>query len=283
MRARCAACLALLLALRLHAAAAAADTMRVEIEPGRQAEVAITPEGRVQVRFLPGDAMQVLQAPVEDWDGQVALGHDDYDFDGRQDLVLSATLGQVNLANVVYRFDPARQRFGLLEVPTNAPTSCEGFWALLPDAATRTLTSSCRGGPMWYTDVYRYTDDGQLYVYQSQQLLEQLAFPPLELPSDDQDDALPLSRWTTYDAHGRVLHRFLGQTPQAGATATVAVSEMALYDAPRAGRARRMLRAGERVELLDLDDGGTWLQVRHGGPGRAAISGWLRLDPLQTP
>ncbi|MFX6027888.1 hypothetical protein ABTE84_21305, partial [Acinetobacter baumannii] len=73
----------------------------------------------------------------------------------------------VNEAVAVYRFDPATVGFRALQADTHGKDSCGDPMGLSVDAATRTLTSSCRSGPMWYTDQYRFAG-AKLHLYRSE-------------------------------------------------------------------------------------------------------------------
>ncbi|CCG38328.1 putative uncharacterized protein [Xanthomonas citri pv. mangiferaeindicae LMG 941] len=152
--------------------AAADDTrLRLTLDAQTHATAALVGQ-RLHVVLSPGDAEQWFDANVDAGEGRVQLRSDDYNFDGHPDLAVSAMLGQVNEAVWVFVFDPARRRFRALAAPTRPAVQCEGFFNLVADQQQRSLTSSCRGGPMWYADVYRYDAGGRLYVWRTQQRIE---------------------------------------------------------------------------------------------------------------
>ncbi len=49
-----------------------------------------------------------------------------------------------------------------------------------------------------------------------------------------------------------------------------------LFDRPGAPSTQRYLVKGDRVEMLDEQDG--WLQVRHRNPKRGAVTGWINVN-----
>lgn len=258
--------------------------VRFEVAPGIVADAHLRKDGWIDAGTNRSPGRQRLPA-TGDEEGRSSLDHDDYNFDGYQDLVSSATLGQVNEANRVYLYDPGNGGFRELQVPSNAEGNCGGFWSLAPDAASKTLTSSCRGGPLWYSDVYCY-DGPRLCLCRAMRRVyldvERLA-PVLAL--EGAQDIPVLGVWSTYDPAGKVLERALGSaldTPGDGKSllghsAGVVPARLPLHDRPGEAATRRYLVAGDRVELLDIDEQENWIQVRYLNPARGAIRGWVQL------
>lgn len=256
------------------------ESIRFDVAPGVPVEATVRDEGGVEVRIGSAGAIQQV-AGVADADGKARLDHEDVDFDGHLDLVVRASVGQVNEAVAVYRYDAASRRLQTLRVPSGTQANCDGLWSLTVDVSSRTLVSTCRGGPMWYTDLYRYAGDA-LYLYRVERMM-MLETPALEavLDVDVAEDAGPLAVWSTLAADGRVLeHAVAGGlavpahgVPLKGVTARVVASRQPLYAAPGDTSTRRYLVAGDRVELLDERDG--WLQVRYRNPSRGPVLGWV--------
>ena len=250
--------------------------------PGVPVQARVLDDGRVEVRIGKDAALQQLDG-VADEEGRSRLDHEDVDFDGFQDLVVRASVGQVNEAVAVYRYDARTARLQPLAAPTGTPANCDGLWSLSVDAPTRTLVSTCRGGPMWYTDFYRYQGE-RLYLYRAEQLLmlDTQALAAVLAIDKGGADAGPLAVWTTYDAAGRVLEHAIGDglaapasgVPLRATGARVVPPRLALYGAVGDAATRRYLVAGDRVELLDERDG--WLQVRYRNPTRGPVTGWVQ-------
>jgi hypothetical protein len=155
---------------------------------------------------------------------------------------------------------------------------------LTVDAATRTLGSSCRGGPMWYVDQYRY-DGTRLYLYRAERLLmlDEL-LEPYVLVTQTANRG-PLAVWSTFDPAGKVLETAIGdglETPPAGSplvpvSGRVMAARLPLYSQPGDTATKRYLVRDDRVELLDERDG--WVQVRYENPTRGAVRGWVNTQP----
>lgn len=265
------------------ASAADDSQIRFEVAAGVNAHARLLADGSVEVGTNRSAARQVLRASTDEEGGGTRLGHADYNFDGYQDLDTSATLGQVNEAVTVYLYEPASGQFRALAAPEAPEISCEGFWSLTPDPATRTLSSSCRSGPMWYSDIYRY-QGGQVYLYRSMRsaFLDTEALAQV-LALAEVDDAEILTVWSTWDAAGKRLETAiwnafdppLKDAPMAGRSASVVPDKLLLYSRAGDTASKRYLLKGDRVELLDEADG--WLQLRYRNPSRGPVLGWVKL------
>ncbi|KRG62169.1 hypothetical protein ABB26_17050 [Stenotrophomonas humi] len=271
------------MALLTPCAFAAEDSeIRFEVTPGVAAHARLLEDGRIEVGTNRSPRRQQLQA-ASDEEGHSRLGHADYNFDGFQDLDSSATLGQVNESVVVYLYDPAGGTFRALPAPSGANLNCDGFWSLQPDPASRTLTSSCRSGPMWYTDIYRFNGP-TLYLFRTMRTAfvdtEQLA---RVLAVDAAQDMDVPAVWSTHDPSGKMLEHAIGNgleapdsnVPLKGRSASVIPVRLPLYSRSGDAATRRYLVKGDKVELLDVAD--DWLQVRYQNPARGPILGWVKL------
>ena len=143
--------------------------LQLEVAAGVQVQATLQEDGGIAVVLAPSGKRQVLPG-VADADGNTRLSAEDVDFDGRPELVARASVGMVNEAVAVYRYDPATKQLVALEPISTEGAQCGGLMGLTVDATTRTLSSSCRGGPMWYVDQYRY-DGARLYLYRAERLL----------------------------------------------------------------------------------------------------------------
>ncbi|APO94806.1 hypothetical protein BJD12_06850 [Xanthomonas vesicatoria ATCC 35937] len=230
---------------------------------------------RLHVALSPGGSEQWLDADVGDGEGGSGIRSDDYNFDGHRDLAVTAMLSQVNEATLVFLFDPVQRRFHPLAVPTRPAVQCESFSNLTPDAKDRSLSSSCRGGPMWYSDQYRYASDGQLYVSRSQQRIESSDIQ--SLLGRNSDDAYPLSVWSTFDAHGGVIATAIGETLESPMPVPlrVQVARLPLYSTPAATSTRRYLVQGDRADALDVSADGLRIKVRYRSAKAGDVVGWV--------
>ncbi|MEA5125780.1 FG-GAP repeat protein [Xanthomonas floridensis] len=259
------------------AAAAAAVGEDVMLDAHTRARATL--EGtRLHVVVQPGSQEQWLDADLDDGNATGSVHSDDYNFDGYPDLAVTAMLGQVNEATRVFLYDSAQRRFRLLTAPARPAVQCEGFWNLTPDLQQRSLSSSCRSGPMWYSDVYRYAPDGRLYVYTTQQRIESPAIQEVLGPGTE--DGMPFSVWPRFDAHGAVIDKAIGQSLDAPRPATfqVQVPRLPLYATATAAATRRYLIKGDRLQALDVSADQSRVLVRYRSASHGVIEGWIRAD-----
>lgn len=266
-----------------HAQAAAPARLQLEVAAGVQVQATLQDDGGISVVLAPSGKRQVLPG-VTDADGNARLSAEDVDFDGHPELVVRASVGMVNEAVAVYRYVPARQELVALAPIPDDRAQCGDLMGLTVDEDNRTLSSSCRSGPMWYVDQYRY-DGVRLYLYRAERLLmlDDVLEPYVFIKQTA--DSGPLAVWSTFDPDGNVLETAIGdglETPRAGVpllriSGHVMVARLPLYSQPGDATTKRYLVRDDRVELLDERDG--WVQVRYDNPTRGAVVGWVNTQP----
>lgn len=257
------------------------ETLRFQVAAHVQAHADPQQDGSIVVQLSPSGKRQTL-AGAADADGNSRWGLEDVDFDGYPELVARAPVGMVNEAVAVYRFDPTSAGFRALQAGTHGKDSCGDLMGLSVDVATRTLTSSCRSGPMWYTDQYRFAG-AKLHLYRSESVLMLGDTLNAALHWEQTEEQGPLAVWRTYDPAGRVLESAiadgLGAPPDGplqGQQATVVPARLFLFDRPGASSTKRYLVQGDRVELLDEQDG--WVKLRYRNPKSGAVEGWINVN-----
>lgn len=266
-----------------HAQAAAPARLQLEVAAGVQVQATLQDDGGISVVLAPSGKRQVLPG-VTDADGNARLSAEDVDFDGHPELVVRASVGMVNEAVAVYRYVPARQELVALAPIPDDRAQCGDLMGLTVDEDNRTLSSSCRSGPMWYVDQYRY-DGVRLYLYRAERLLmlDDVLEPYVFIKQTT--DSGPLAVWSTFDPDGNVLETAIGdglETPRAGVpllriSGHVMVARLPLYSQPGDATTKRYLVRDDRVELLDERDG--WVQVHYDNRTRGAVVGWVNTQP----
>ncbi|QKW55782.1 SH3 domain-containing protein [Stenotrophomonas sp. NA06056] len=256
-------------------------SLRFSPAAGVQATAEVQEDGMLAVQLQPAGKRQHLPG-APDADGNSRLSAEDIDFDGHPELVARASVGMVNEAVAAYRFDARSGEFRALKAVTHGKDSCGDLMGLSVDAATRTLTSSCRSGPMWYTDQYRFAGT-QLYLYRAENVLMLGDTLNAALHWVQTDEQGPLAVWRSYDAAGRVLESAiadgLGAPPDGplrGQQASVLAARLFLFDQPGASSTKRYLVQGDRVEMLDEQNG--WVKLRYRNPKQGAIEGWINVN-----
>ncbi len=275
---------AALLGVGVSAVAVASDdqVLRIDLGAGQVATARVEAQGTLAL-LLPSGRQQRLDG-VADADGGGRLSQLDVDFDGRPELVARAAVGQVNEAVAVYRFDPQQGRFAPLPLPAGSNAQCGGLMGLDVDTANRTVSSSCRSGPMWYVDLYRY-HDGRLYLYRAERTLMLGDALEATIFVKQTAESGPMAVWSTYDPTGKVVETAISDglvtprndRPLLAFSGQVVPARLPLYARPGDTATRRYLVREDRVELLDEQDG--WVKVRYANPTRGDILGWVNANP----
>jgi len=257
------------------------ETLRFQVAAHVQAHADPQQDGSITVQLSPSGKRQNL-AGAADADGNSRWGLEDVDFDGYPELIARASVGMVNEAVAVYRFDPASAGFRALQADTHGKDSCGDLMGLTVDRSSRTLTSSCRSGPMWYTDQYRFAG-AKLYLYRSESVLMLGDTLNAALHWVQTDEQGPLAVWRTYDAAGNVLETAIADGlgappggPLRGQQASVLAARLFLFDRPGASSTKHYLVQGDRVEMLDEQDG--WMKLRYHNPKQGAVVGWINVN-----
>lgn len=269
------------LAPTAHAGGDDGETLRFQVAAHR-AGTGRSPAGRQHCRAAVTVGQAADAGRRGGCDGTSRWSLEDVDSDGYPELVARAPVGMVNEAVAVYRFDPASAGFRALRAATHGRESCGELMGLMVDHLSRTLTSSCRSGPMWYTDQYRFAG-ATLYLYRAESVLMLGDTVNAALQWEQTDEQGPLAVWRTYDPAGRVLESAiadgLGAPPDGplrGQQATVVPARLFLFDRPGASSTKRYLVQGDRVELQDEQNG--WVKLRYRSPNHGDVLGWINVN-----
>jgi hypothetical protein len=262
---------------------AAGVDLSIKVAPNITAQVTGVGGAYVSVRFSPGGTTQRLEVEASDEEGHYNTEVADFNFDGDQDLAFKATLGEVNETYQVFNFDPHSGRFVELRFATTAPVNCDGLSNLKPDAKSRILYSSCRGGPMWFTDAYKFDASGSMYVYQSTRLINSDAVQKMFAPESGVED-VPGWLLLTYDKRGKII----GRSMMAHAYEThesqgrVSVEKLPLYDRPAHDQTRRYLVRGDLFDAQDISDNEEWLKIAYRNAAKGKVEGWINVSEATT-
>lgn len=269
------------LAPTAHAGGDDGETLRFQVAAHVQAQADPLQDGSIAVQLSPSGKRQTL-AGAADADGTSRWSLEDVDSDGYPELIARAPVGMVNEAVAVYRFDPASAGFRALRAATHGRESCGELMGLMVDHLSRTLTSSCRSGPMWYTDQYRFAG-ATLYLYRAESVLMLGDTVNAALQWEQADEQGPLAVWRTYDPAGRVRESAIADGlgaptdgPLRGQQATVVPARLFLFDRPGASSTKRYLVQGDRVELQDEQNG--WVKLRYRSPNHGDVLGWINVN-----
>lgn len=253
--------------------------MTFTVEPGVSVTVKQPDLNSLTVRVGKGGKAQTLSVPFDDAGGQPFLQVVDYNFDGYKDLAWVLPMGMVNEMTEIFLYDPAHKEFVPLQLPATEgkpQANCDPLSTVTVDAAQKTLASSCRGGPIWTADTYRYTPAGQLYLHEVQDSL------PMPLQTDDPDGA-PAWVLRSYDANGKQTAQRITAYNGGKAMMKVPLDRLTLHDKPDATPSKRYLVKNDPIEIKDISDDEQWLKVQYVNAKKGVIEGWIAVADIAPP
>lgn len=253
-----------------------------EVAPRMLVKVVHHQDGDIQVHLPSGAKQHLARAGSESPGLEIELSALDVDFDGRLDLVVQVPVGMVNYSTAVYRFDLGLGEFVKMPVIRKADRSCGEFGLIELDSDQQVLRSRCRSS-IWRTDVYR-PSGGALYLFRSERMLTLPTLDGKVLSLEPRRFGGPLAVWSSHSPAAEILERAINDglsvpdngRPLVPLAARVVPMRLLLFDRPGAPSTQRYLVQGDRVEMLDEQDG--WLQVRYRNPKRGAVTGWINVN-----
>lgn len=245
---------------------ACANLPTLEPEPGTTARV--ERDGERYLLLQPDGSRIELETPEAN-EAEPRFEVADYDFDGHDDLGVSMSAGMVNQVYHLYLYRPAQRRFELLTMPETLidRLSCSGFWGLERKVEERALYSSCRSGPRWYHDAFRF-DHGLPWLYKTLQVQDDYSpdYPYLFFPLFEK----------TFDQQGEVVASRAIDDDGEPQTWTVPTPRLYLHHEPNeASRSKAYLIEGDVCEVLARQ--GQWLQIRYASR-KGPLERWISLD-----
>ncbi|WP_429073555.1 XAC2610-related protein [Aeromonas hydrophila] len=124
-------------------------------------------EGECFYLMTAGEEKQQLKCIDDNLESDIVI--QDFNFDGYKDIAITNYLGMVNNIFHVFLYDHMNAIFKELKfADSKTPTSaCEDLYNLSIRLDDLSLVSSCRSGPVWYYDTYRYNTQGELWLYKT--------------------------------------------------------------------------------------------------------------------
>lgn len=245
-----------------------AELPTLEPEPGIKARV--EQDGDQYFLRQPDASRTRLQIPDEDIGNQPRFEVADYDFDGHVDLAISIAAGMVNENYHLYLYRPIQRSYEFLPMPERLIDliNCSGFAGLQRRPDERALYSSCRSGPRWYYDAFRFDEQGQPWLYKTLQVQDDYSpdYPYLFFPLFEK----------TFDQQGKVVASRAIDDNDRTQRWTVPAPRLYLYGQPnQASRTSAYLIRGDACEVLARQE--QWLLIRYVSR-KGPLERWVSLD-----
>ncbi|WP_323972974.1 XAC2610-related protein [Aeromonas hydrophila] len=190
----------------------------------------------------------------------------DFNFDGYKDIAITNYLGMVNNAFYVFLYDHVNTAFKELRIAdSKTPTSaCGDLYNLTVQLDSLSLVSSCRSGPVWYYDSYRYNAQGELWLYKTTEYQIQ----------NSEIDTFPLYEHT-FNQKGEKLDTVAIDFDGKKILWSVTSEKAFLYSSPeKTSKTKAYLIHNDKVEILEQKD--DWIQIRFASR-KGPLVRWLYL------
>lgn len=200
----------------------------------------------------------------------------DFNFDGYNDIAIDVPVGMVNFETFIYLWQPEAGQFKALK--PNNPGACGQFSDVTLDEKNKTIISSCRGGPVWYSDKFKYDDQGKLYLASDMELNMGVA------PDHDISTFAFFERY--YDPQGKKISQQAIGIEGEPYVYTVKNEKLRLYNAPnKAQKSAMYLVKGDQVAIVDLtvleNTDKTWVKIKYASKKRGDIYKWVAADETE--
>lgn len=190
----------------------------------------------------------------------------DFNFDGYKDIAITNYLGMVNNIFYVFLYDHVKTAFKEVTIAdSKEPTSaCEDLYNLSVRLDDLSLVSSCRSGPVWYYDTYRYNAQGELWLYKTTEYQIQNA----------EIDTFPLYEHT-FNQKGEKLDTVAIDFDGKKILWPVTSEKAFLYSSPeKTSKTKAYLIHNDKVEILEQKD--DWIKIRFASR-KGPLVRWLYL------
>ncbi|MGR1198391.1 XAC2610-related protein [Aeromonas hydrophila] len=190
----------------------------------------------------------------------------DFNFDGYKDIVISNSLGMVNTVFYVFLYDHINIAFKELKfadykMPASA---CGDLYNLAVRLEDHSLVSSCRSGPVWYYDSYRYNAQGELWLYKTTEYQIQ----------NSEIDTFPLYEHT-FNQKGEKLDTVAIDFDGKKILWSVTSEKAFLYSSPeKTSKTKAYLIHNDKVEIIEQKD--DWIKIRFASR-KGPLVRWLYL------
>lgn len=190
----------------------------------------------------------------------------DLNFDGYKDIAITNYLGMVNNVFYVFLYEHVNAAFKELKIADLATpnSACGDLYNLVVQLDDLSLVSSCRSGPVWYYDTYRYNDQGEVWLYKTTEYQIQ----------NSEIDTFPLYEHT-FNQKGEKLDTVAIDFDGKKILWSVTSEKVFLYSSPeKKSKTKAYLIHNDKVEILAQKD--DWIKIRFASR-KGPLIRWLYL------
>ena len=144
------------------------DGEKMALLHGVQLHYNITYNNTFQVKY-PGKNASFLLTALPDGEAYRYENIADYNFDGYNDIAFSVPDAGYGVFRYfdIFLYNPVTKTFNPLLLPAHETLQCQQFCNVVIDAKHKQLSSSCRGGAKWHTDLFSFDKKGGIIYLKS--------------------------------------------------------------------------------------------------------------------
>lgn len=212
--------------------------------------IEIEKEGECYYLLTIGQEKQKIKCIDDNLESDVIIL--DLNFDGYKDIAITNSLGMVNNVFYVFLYDHVSVAFKELKIanPKTSASACGDLYNLAVKLDDLSLVSSCRSGPVWYYDTYRYNAQGAIWLYKTTEYHIQ----------NSEIDTFPLYEHT-FNQKGEKLDTVAIDFDGKRILWPVTSEKVFLYSSPeKTSKTKAYLIHNDKVEILEQKD--DWIKIR---------------------
>lgn len=227
-------------------------------------KIEIKKEDECYYLLTAGKEKQQLKCIDDNLESDVII--QDFNFDGYKDIAITNSLGMVNNVFYVFLYEHVNAAFKELRIADSATpkSACGDLYNLVVQLDDLSLVSSCRSGPVWYYDTYRYNDQGEIWLYKTTEYQIQ----------NSEIDTFPLYEHT-FNQKGEKLDTVAIDFDGKKILWSVTSEKVFLYSSPEeTSKTKAYLIHNDKVEILAQKD--DWIKIRFASR-KGPLIRWLYL------
>lgn len=229
-----------------------------------EVKIEIRKENECYYLLTTGNEKQQLKCVDDNLESDVIKK--DFNFDGYKDIAITNYLGMVNNLYSLFLYDRVTKKFKEIKIATlkRTESACGELYNPMVKVDTFSLVSSCRSGPVWYYDTYRYNDKGELWLYKTTEYQIQ----------NSEIDTFPLYE-ITFNQKGEILDTVAIDFDGKKILWPITSEKTFLYSSPKkTSKTKAYLIHNDKVEILEQKD--DWIKIRFASR-KGPLVRWLYL------
>ncbi|WP_309608992.1 XAC2610-related protein [Flavobacterium sp.] len=120
---------------------------------------------KIEIKTSKNNKMQTISdIETSITEKETFLEIEDYNFDGFKDFSYSHVDDGMGVYTIyqIFIYNKKTNQFQELQIPNGFKTNCDQFCDVVINKKRKTISSSCRGGAKWHTDIWKFDKNGKM-------------------------------------------------------------------------------------------------------------------------